>query len=47
MHARGVVGQLIDPSWLIHCVILHSSQHATTGITKAMVCVNNNIIVGA
>ena len=34
--ALGVMGRLIDPSWLTHWSSSHSSQCSTTGVTKAM-----------
>ena len=37
--AHGAMGRRIDPSWLTHLAISRSSQCATTGLTKAVVCV--------
>ena len=37
--AHGAMGRRIDPLWWTHCAIYHTTQCATTGLTKAVVCV--------
>ena len=37
----GAMGHRIDHSWCTHWAISRSSQCSTTGVTKAVVCVNN------
>ena len=41
--AQGVMGHRIDPSWWTHWAISRSSQCSTTGVIKAMVCVNLSV----